>query len=548
MPPERTAPSWWRREIASLRPGVALAVAVAVALALPLGAVFTAFFQPSGLVWEHTLTVLVPRYLATTLQLAALVALLAAVFGTGAAWLVTMCRFPGRRLLDPLLVTPLALPAYVLAYVYLDLLGPSGPVQQGALALTGVRPPLDVASTTGAAIVLAAALFPYVYVLARGAFIQRSGTFYEISRSLGVGPWAGFRRISLPLARPAIVAGTALVVMETLADFGAVSLLGVSTFTTGIYRAWFSMGDPVAAGRLGALLLLGVFLVLFMERRARAGAAYDEARTSRGRAAFALAGWRAVGAIAFCGLPVLVGFLVPVLRLAWLAARPGAASAADRLWPLVANSVFVGALTAAIAVVLAVLMAYVARRGRSLAARLAVRAAGMGYAVPGPVIAVGVLGPLAALDALVIDGFAWFGLDIGLVFTGTVAALVYAYLVRFMTVSLGTVETGLASVRPALDDAAATLGVGFARRLWLVHVPLAWPALVSAFLLVAVDVMKELPATLVLRPFDFDTLAVRTFNLARDERLAEAAQPALVLVVLGLVPVVLLLRTLNRRS
>jgi len=515
-------------------------LAVAGLLALPLAAVLAAFAQPSGLVWDHVLGVLVPRYLATTLQLGTTVGLLAAVFGAGCAWLVTMCAFPGRRVLEPLLVTPLALPSYVLAYVYLDFLGPAGPVA-GVVRL-------DVASTGGAAVLLAAALFPYVYVLTRSAFLQRSGTFHDISRSLGVGPWAAFVRISLPLARPAVVAGTALVVMETFADFGAVSLLGVQTFTTGIFRAWFSMGDATAAARLGGILLLAVFALLVLERRARAGAAYHDARTARGRARFALTGGRAALAVGFCAVPVLVGFLVPVARLVWLALRPGAWNTTVALGPLVANSVLAGVVTAAIAVVLALVMVYAARQSRGPAAALGVRAASLGYAVPGPVIAVGVLGPLAAVDGAVAEVLRGWGLDVGLLLTGTVAALVFAYLVRFMTVSLGAIESGLAAVRPALDDAAATLGTGFVMRLLRVHVPLAWPALASGFLLVAVDVVKELPATLVLRPFDFDTLAVRTYDLVRDERLAEAAQPALLLVAIGLVPVLLLLRTLERRA
>jgi len=514
-------------------------LAVAAVLALPLAAVLAAFLQPSGLVWDHVLGVLVPRYLATTLQLGATVAVLAAVFGAGAAWLVTMCAFPGRAVLEPLLVTPLALPSYVLAYVYLDMLGPAGPFA-GLVTL-------DVASTGGAAVLLAAALFPYVYVLTRSAFLQRSGTFHDISRSLGVGPWPAFFRISLPLARPAVVAGAALVVMETLADFGAVSLLGVQTFTTGIFRAWFSMGDVTAAARLGGLLLLAVFALLVLERRARAGAAYHEARTAGARARFALTGWRAALAFGFCALPVLVGFVIPLARLVWLALRPGAWNSSVALGPLVANSIMAGAVTATIAVVLALVMVYAARQSRGPAAGWGVRAASLGYAVPGPVIAVGVLGPLAAVDGAIADALRGLGVDAGLLLTGTVAALVFAYLVRFMTVSLGAIEAGIAAVRPALDDAAATLGTGFAMRLWRVHVPLAWPALASAFLLVAVDVVKELPATLVLRPFDFDTLAVRTYNLVRDERLAEAAQPALVLVAIGLVPVLLLLRTLERR-
>jgi len=294
--------------------------------------------------------------------------------------------------------------------------------------------------------------------------------------------------------------------------------------------------------------LLAVFALLVLERRARAGAAYHDARTARGRARFALGGGRAALAVGFCAVPVLVGFLVPVARLVWLALRPGAWNTTVALGPLVANSVLAGVVTAAIAVVLALVMVYAARQSRGPAAALGVRAASLGYAVPGPVIAVGVLGPLAAVDGAVAEVLRGWGLDVGLLLTGTVAALVFAYLVRFMTVSLGAIESGLAAVRPALDDAAATLGTGFVMRLLRVHVPLAWPALASGFLLVAVDVVKELPATLVLRPFDFDTLAVRTYDLVRDERLAEAAQPALLLVAIGLVPVLLLLRTLERRA
>lgn len=525
-----------------------LAIAVAALLTVPIAAVALMALQPSGLVWDHTLGVLVPRYLRTTLELAVGVTLLALVFGTGSAWLVTMCRFPGRRLLEPLLVTPLALPAYVLAYVYLDLLAPSGPVSGVLREWFGLGWQIHVASTGGAVLILGAALTPYVYVLVRSTLVQRSGAFYEVSRSLGAGAWSGFWRISLPLARPAMVAGSALVIMETLADFGAVSLLGVNTFTTGMYRAWFSMGDPVAAARLGCLLLLGVFALLLLERRARADAAYHEARTQRATATYELAGARALAALVFCAVPVTIGFGLPVLRLVWLVIESADERTLALLRPLVLNSVTLGAATAGIAVVLALVMAYAARRGRSPLARAGVRVASVGYAVPGPVIAIGILAPLAAVDALLIDAFNDVGLRTGLVLTGTVIALIFAYLVRFMTVSLGAVEAGLASVRPALDDAAASLGSGVARRLWRIHVPLAWPALASAFLLVAVDVVKELPATLILRPFDFDTLAVRTFALARDERLAEAAAPALALAILGLVPVVLLLRTMRRRS
>ncbi len=513
---------------------------------MPIVSLGIAFAQPSPIVWPHTLEVLVPRYLATTLQLAFLVAVLSVVFGTCSAWLITMCRFPGRRLLEPLLVVPLALPAYVLAYVYLDLLGPSGPVQPWLRATLGQTVSVDVASTTGAGVILAAALFPYVYVLARSAFLQRSGTFFEISRSLGVGPWRGFVRVSLPLARPALAAGAALVVMETLADFGAVSLLGVDTFTTGIYRAWFSMGDPVAAARLAALLVVTVFAILILERSARAGAAYAEARTNRERARFELTGARATSAFLFCALPVLVGFALPTIRLLWLAIDTSGSASASALPSLIANSLLLGGGTGALAVVLALILAYAARPPDAAAARWGARVAGLGYAVPGPVVAIGVLSTLGAVDAATSTWLAEFGVGGTLLLSGTVAALVYAYLVRFMTVSLGTVEAGLAAVRPSLDEAAATLGSGFIERLFRIHAPLAWPALTSAFLLVAVDVIKELPATLVLRPFDFDTLAVRTYALARDERLAEAAAPALALVSLGLVPVLLLLRTMRR--
>ncbi len=489
------------------------------------------------------------------------------LIGTGTAWLVTLCCFPGRRIFEWALLLPLAAPAYILAYTYTELLEYYGPIQTSLRDWFGWQSVDDywfptVRSLPGAIVMLTLVLYPYVYLLARSAFLSQSTSLLEASRSLGCSPWRGFWQVALPLARPAIAAGLSLVLMETLNDFGTVEYFSVSTFTTGIYRTWFGMGDRLAASQLAALLLAFIFGLVVLEQvsRRRQGF-YQTACQDLPR--YRLFGWRSGLALLACLLPIGLGFLVPAGVLVQLlvglsdptadsradadfpsadSANPALVSAGgDRFWSFASHSLLLALLTAAIAVALSIVLAYGQRLRPGLLNSWATRIATLGYAVPGAVIAVGVLVPLGKFDNAV---DAWsrstLGVGTGLLLSGTLGALVFAYLVRFLAVGFGAVDASLSTVKPHLDDAARSLGSSRLATLGKIHLPLIRSGLLTAAILVFVDVMKELPATLIVRPFNFDTLAIRVYNLASDERLAEAAAPALAIVVVGLLPVILL--------
>ncbi len=519
-----------------------VAVLVAALLALPLIFVLASVVAPVSEAWSHIASTLLPRYVWNTLLLTAGVACGVVSMGVVSAWVVTMYRFPGRDFLEWALVLPLAMPAYVMAYAYTDWLQFTGAVQTTLRELTGWKPGEywfpDVRSWWGAAAMLAFALYPYVYIIARTAFTDLSRSALEAGRLAGYGTGTVFWRVAVPLARPAIVAGTSLALMETLADFGTVSYFGVEVFTTGIFKAWFSMGDRIAAAKLAACLLLFVAVLLSLERASRGRAAYHGFSPRRAAPAQRLRGGAALLALAACGAPVVAGFGLPALLLAMLAWQDEGYRAA-RLGMLVANSFTVAGVTAFIAVVLAAVMAYASRLTTSPLVGGANRLVSLGYAVPGAVIAVGVLTPLGRLDnALAAAIEALTGAQPGLLLTGTFAALVFAYLVRLLAVSLQTTEAGLARITPSMSFAARSLGATPLQTLWRIHAPLLRPSLATAALLVFVDVLKELPATFALRPFNFDTLAIEAYNLAKDERLAEAATPSLVIVAVGLLPVI----------
>ena len=516
-------------------------------LALPIVSVLASLLHPSGETWSHLAATVLARYVGNTALLLALVAAGVMSIGVTSAWLIATYRFPGSRALEWALMLPLAMPAYVMAYAYTDWLQFTGPVQSALRAVTGWQAREywfpEIRSLGGAAVVLSLALYPYVYLIARTAFRDLSRSAVESGRLAGLSAWGSFWRVALPLARPALAAGTALALMETLADFGTVSYFALEVFTTGIFKAWLSMGDASAAAQLSSCLLGFVLLVLVLERASRGRAAYHSQAPGKRGPAPVLRGARAALASTACAAPVVLGFLLPAGILARLALTDPEANWGARLPALVGNSFIVSGTTAAAAVLLALAMAYAARISKSRAAAAANRVAALGYAMPGAVIAVGVLVPLGRLDnwlaALLEDTF---GVKTGLLLTGTLAALVYACLVRFLAVALQTTEAGLARITPSMEDAARGLGASPAATLARVHAPLLAPTLASAALLVFVDVMKELPATFALRPFNFDTLAIEAYNLAKDERLAEAAVPSLVIVLAGLVPLVALTR------
>jgi len=515
------------------------AVVIAAVLALPVLVVGASFFGGLSHNWSHLAATALPRYVGNTLLLLLAVACGVVSMGVVSAWLVTAYRFPGRGLLEWALLLPLAVPAYVMAYAYTDWLQFTGPVQSALRALTGWQAREywfpEVRSLGGAAAMLSFALYPYVYLIARTAFHDLSRSAIEAGRLAGYGPLGAFLRVAVPLARPAIVAGATLALMETLADFGTVSYFAVEVFTTGIFKTWFSLGDAAAAAQLSTCLLAFVVVLVALERSNRGRAAYHGIAQRKARP-HRLRGTAAAIAFLACAAPVVFGFALPALLLAGLAVRESLPAA--RLLALMANSFSIAMLTAFIAIALALVMAYAARLTRSRLVAGANRLAGLGYAVPGAVIAVGVLVPLGRLDNALAGGLEHaFGMRFGLLLTGTIAALVYAYLVRLLAVALQTTDAGLAKITPSMEDAARSLGATPASALARVHVPLLAPSLATAALLVFVDVLKELPATIALRPFNFDTLAIEAYNLAKDERLAEAALPSLAIVAAGLLPV-----------
>lgn len=513
---------------------------------------FNLFAEGTPGIWQHLAQTVLPEYTANTLWLLIGVGAGVTAVGVGAAWLTAMHEFPGRRTYEWALILPLAMPAYVIAFVYTDLLQFVGPVQTWLRGLTGWSKAdywfPDVRSLGGAIVVFIVVLYPYVYLLARGAFLERSASLLEAGRTLGLGNTAIFLRVALPLARPAVVAGTALALMETIADFGAVSYFGVPTFTTGIYQAWFAMGERVVAAQLSATLLGFVILVLLLERLSRAGKRFHEtSQRTRAPSRVRLTGVSAAAATALCAVPFILGFLLPAGLLLRMAVGEGDAQLGPRFVQLAANSIMLAALTSALLVVLALLMAYNARLHPGMFSINLNRVAGLGYAVPGVVIAVGTLIPLAQLDNL-LDAWtrASFGISTGLLLTGGIGALVVAYVVRFFSIGLQTVDASLEKVRPSMEDAARSLGCGPVETLARIHVPIVARGLFTAALLVFVEVMKELPATLVMRPFNFDTLATQVYTLAHDERLAEASTAALAIVAVGVIPLIAISRNIAR--
>ncbi|MGB7443814.1 MAG: iron ABC transporter permease [Coleofasciculaceae cyanobacterium] len=521
-------------------------VIISLLLSMPVLFVLSNIFVDSSDIWQHLVETVLWLYITNSLWLMIGVGISVLLIGVSTAWLVTSCRFLGSSVLEWALLLPLAAPAYVLAYVYTDFLEFSGPVQTGLRNLTGWGygdywfP--DIRSLGGAIAMLALVLYPYVYLLARIAFLEQSVCVLEASRSLGCGPWRSFFTIALPMARPAISAGLALALMETLNDFGTVQYFGVDTFTTGIYRTWFGFGDRVAASQLAAFLLLFILWLVLLERWSRRRAKYYQVSgLNRPLQKYQLMGIRSLGASLACFLPICLGFLLPAVILSEMMIRNINATFNQKFWEFASHSFILSIVTAVLAVVIALIMAYGLRLRSNFVMRLAARIAAMGYAVPGSVIAVGILVPLGKLDNLIDT---WmrvaFGISTGLLLSGTITALVFAYLVRFLTVSFGTVESSLGKIKPSLDEAARSLGYNPTKTLLKVHTPLMRGSLLTAAMLVFVDVMKELPATMIIRPFNFDTLAIRVYNLASDERLVEAAGPALAIVLVGIIPVIFL--------
>ena len=521
---------------------------------VPVAIILASVFQSSGGEWSHLAETRLPAYVGNTLVLAVSVCTFAGVIGVASAWLVTMHRFPGRRVLSWALLLPLAVPAYLAAYSLTDLLQFSGPVQ------TWLRARFDLAagdywfpsvrSLGGAIFILTLALYPYVYFAARIAFLEQSKSALESSRLLGRGPWGTFFFVALPLARPAVIGGLALVLMETVADFGAVDYCAVDTFATGIYRTWYGLESRVAASQLSALLISVLLLLILGEHLLRRSERYHRtsARCHRSEGTD-LGAIKGTLAMIFCLLPVAFGFLFPMGRLIGLVVGRGAGAEWVPLGGLALRTTGIGILAAVVSVIIALLIGYAARIRPGAFTATSAGIARTGYAIPGPVVAIGLLLPLSWLDhrindaSLSVTDGAWRP---GLIFTGSILALVLGYQTRFIAVGLSFVQSSLERVHLRIDEAARTLGSSRSGILMRIHIPLVRRSLLAAGLLVFVDVVKELPVTLMLRPFNFDTLAVRVYQLASDERLEEAATAALLIGIVGLLPVMLLSRQIDR--
>jgi iron(III) transport system permease protein len=525
-----------------------IAFAVALLVLLPLSVLLFSWHEIDRQIWAHLWQTQLPRLLSNTLMLVVGVGFGVTLLGVSLAWLTSLCEFPGRRWLDWALMLPFAIPAYVLAFVFVGLLDFSGPLQSVLREWFGADLRLPrVRSTGGVIIVLVLVFYPYVYLLARNAFLAQGKGLMEAARVLGLSPWRAFWRVALPMARPAIGAGLALAIMETLADFGAVSVFNFDTFTTAIYKTWYGFYSLTSATQLASLLLLAVMLVLYGERRAR-GAVRPTNERPRSKALYHLKGGKALAASAWCGLVFACGFVIPVLQLiVWFWQR-GRFDLDERYTALILHTLYLGAMAALITVSVALLLAFARRLTPTRLMRSTVGLANLGYALPGSMLAVAIMLAFSYLDReLVIPLSSWLGGAGKPVLLGSLSALLLAYLIRFIAVAYGPLENSLARIRPSLPEASRSLGVGGAGLFFKVYLPLLVPGALSAALLVFVDVLKEMPATLLMRPFGWDTLSVRVFEMTSEGEWARAALPALTLVMVGLLPVILLIRRSARR-
>lgn len=523
-------------------------------ICLPLFAVATLAIFPEDNVWPHLLSTVLPHYIFNTLVLMAGVAIGTLVIGVSTAWLVTHYDFTGRRIFVWALLLPFAVPAYVIAFVYTELLEFSGPIQTLLRSIFGWQSASDyyfpkIRTLGGATLMMVLVLYPYVYLLARSAFLEQSASLLEAAKVLGQPKSRSFFSISLPLARPAIAVGVAMALMETLNDFGTVDYFAVNTLTAGIFDVWQNMGNLSGGAQISCLLLIFVFLLLFIERFSRKHQKQFQPTSSRFRRLqrTPASGWKNTLLCLCCAIPIVLGFVIPVIILTDYSIRYFDISWTDEFKKTAANSLMLSLVAAFAAVCLGVFLAYSARIKQSRLLIACTRLASTSYALPGAVLAIGILIPFAALDNS-IDTFMreHFDKSTGLLFSGTIFVIIFAYVVRFLAVAFGSVESSLAKITPSMDMAARSLGQKPAAMLWHVHLPLMRSGILTALLVVFVDCMKELPATLLLRPFNFDTLATHVYQLASDELIEQSALAALLIVLTGLIPVLLLSFTLDR--
>ena len=528
-------------------------LAIALLVSIPIFTIIANLFVSSGDVWQHLASTVLPDYIKNSLWLMVGVGTGVFVIGVGTAWLVTMCSFPGSKQFRWLLILPMAVPAYLLAYTYTDFLAFTGPVQILLRNITGWEygdywfP--NIRSLWGAILMMSLVFFPYVYLLTRAAFLEQSASLLEASRSLGATSTQSFFKIALPLARPSIAAGMALALMETLNDFGTVDYFGVQTFTTGIYRTWFGLGERVAAAQLSGFLLVFILFLILLERWSRSKINTTQSSTGRYKrlTVYKLSGWKAWGSTLFCSIPIIFGFLIPVMILFEMMVTNFETAVDARFIQFSLNTILVASIAGFVALLVALILAYGTRLKPTLLTKTATKIGSMGYAIPGSVIAVGILIPFGWADNTVDS---WMrenvGVSTGLILSGSIVALIFAYVVRFLAVAFNTVEASLGKITHNMDEAAQGMGFKYGKILRKIHIPMMSGSLFAAIMLVVVDVIKELPATLIVRPFNFDTLAVQVYRLASDERLAESSGAALAIVLVGLIPVFILSRSIAK--
>lgn len=549
------APRVAARKFKTSGPEILLMVAaglIALAIALPILTILFLSFSSQENIWPHLLSTVLPGYIWRTLGLLAGVGFLTFAIGTATAWIVTMYEFPLRRVLQWACFMPLAMPSYIVSYVYVDFLNYAGPLQTWLRGAAGWSAPTDyyfpeIRSLSGAIFVLSMVLYPYVFMTARASFLRQPASQLEVARTLGKTSWRAFIAIALPQARPAIVVGVSLALMECLNDIAAVNFFGVPTLTLGIYTTWLGQGNIGGAAQLAGVVLIFVFALSWVERQARnRQPAMQHSHRQTGGRRLRLGGWRGIGASLVCVLPIFFGFIAPGLILLRFAALQMASWFSASYFNAVWHSLLLSALASLIVVGLGLILAYGHRAKGAHGINQIIRLANIGYAIPGTVLGIGVLIPLAAfdirLDMIMRESL---GISTGLVLSGTVVAVIFAYSVRFLAISFGSLESGLEKVTPNLTAAARILGRTAFRTMIEVHLPILRPALITAALLVFVDCMKELPATLILRPFDFDTLATLVFTLTSLDQLEASAAPALTIVAAGLIPIILLARNLR---
>ncbi|MFD1008060.1 ABC transporter permease [Oceanisphaera ostreae] len=527
---------------------------LALLLTLPIMAIIYEALLPTEDIFHHLWVTVLPTYISNTFWLVLLVMLFSLLSGVPAAWLMAMCELPGKRWLQWALILPLAMPSYIVAFVYTDLLDFSGPVQSTLRHWFGWQSAADyyfppIRTLGGAAFILGLVLYPYVYLLARTAFMEQSSSLIQSSRLLGCTPWQSFKKISLPLARPSIAVGLSLVAMETLAEFGTVNFFAVNTLTTAVYDTWLGYGSLNAAAKISAIMLLVVMLLLSMERMSRKRQqVFQKSMGHEQQTGYRLTGGAKWGALCFCWTLVVLGFLLPFTILCYHAVHYFDQAWNSRFFEYSFNSLLLSSLVAGIALMVGLLLGMSHRLTGKTYTVLPMRLASMGYALPGTVLAIGVLVPLTSLDFAINDAALWLGVtEPGLLFTGTMTAIAFGYLVRFGAMAIGSVESSLGKVSPSLDMVTQTMGYSPSAMMMKVHMPLIRKGMLAGALLVFIECMKELPAALLLRPFNFQTLATYVYQFVSDEQLELGALPAIVIVLVGLVPLIFLNRSLEQQ-